>query len=377
MKGLAIKDVAERTGIAAGTIRMWEQRYGFPEPERTTAGYRALRRGRRRGAAARARLPRARALGPRRGRARARRRHRAPTGRRSSARSSRGEQPSRSQLLAQARRCSRISRAIEDETMARAAAPVVFGAFQRERNYRAVEHRYRAMARTADAVVVFADFERLRRAAGAPVEVPLEAGDALGNEWAVVIDAPGLRRVPARRGSSPRRRSAVPDRERTLRGALDARPADGAPRRAGRRRARAPRRRRARRADRGRCWPSGRWRWSSRRRALTARDEPDRRLPRRGRASEPTRTAPMRSVCVKPSCCAAASVRSQRASAPNGPRSTTGTHERPRPVVHGDVRPAREAAVGDADERRASARSRTRSCCRRSRGRTRWRSAGR
>ena len=40
MKGLAIKDVAERTGIAAGTIRMWEQRYGFPEPERTSAGYR-------------------------------------------------------------------------------------------------------------------------------------------------------------------------------------------------------------------------------------------------------------------------------------------------------------------------------------------------
>ena len=40
MNGLAISDVAERTGIAAGTIRMWEQRYGFPEPERTTAGYR-------------------------------------------------------------------------------------------------------------------------------------------------------------------------------------------------------------------------------------------------------------------------------------------------------------------------------------------------
>ena len=37
---LAIKDVAERTGIAAGTIRMWEQRYGFPVPERTASGYR-------------------------------------------------------------------------------------------------------------------------------------------------------------------------------------------------------------------------------------------------------------------------------------------------------------------------------------------------
>ena len=40
MKGLAIKEVAERTGIAAATIRMWEQRYGFPEPARTSSGYR-------------------------------------------------------------------------------------------------------------------------------------------------------------------------------------------------------------------------------------------------------------------------------------------------------------------------------------------------
>ncbi|HET8953675.1 MAG TPA: MerR family transcriptional regulator, partial [Solirubrobacteraceae bacterium] len=37
---MAIKEVAERTGIAAATIRMWEQRYGFPEPARTAAGYR-------------------------------------------------------------------------------------------------------------------------------------------------------------------------------------------------------------------------------------------------------------------------------------------------------------------------------------------------
>ena len=40
MSGLAIKDIAEQTGIAAGTIRMWEQRYGFPSPERTASGYR-------------------------------------------------------------------------------------------------------------------------------------------------------------------------------------------------------------------------------------------------------------------------------------------------------------------------------------------------
>src|ERR671914_1471131 len=40
MKGLAISDVAEQTGLAAGTIRVWEQRYGFPEPARTPSGYR-------------------------------------------------------------------------------------------------------------------------------------------------------------------------------------------------------------------------------------------------------------------------------------------------------------------------------------------------
>src|SRR3954470_5930915 len=40
VKKLAIKDVAEQTGVAAGTIRMWEQRYGFPAPARTPAGYR-------------------------------------------------------------------------------------------------------------------------------------------------------------------------------------------------------------------------------------------------------------------------------------------------------------------------------------------------
>src|SRR5690349_17468267 len=40
MSGLPIRDVARRTGLAAGTIRMWEQRYGFPEPHRTASGYR-------------------------------------------------------------------------------------------------------------------------------------------------------------------------------------------------------------------------------------------------------------------------------------------------------------------------------------------------
>src|SRR3954464_352368 len=40
MRELAIREVAEQTGLAAGTIRMWEQRYGFPQPERPPTGYR-------------------------------------------------------------------------------------------------------------------------------------------------------------------------------------------------------------------------------------------------------------------------------------------------------------------------------------------------
>ena len=187
--GLAIKDVAARTGIAAGTIRMWEQRYGFPEPQRTSAGYRiysehdveALRRVlayRERGLSVRAAVDRARSSD-------------LATDRPSLyGVLATGDSPPPSQVLRK-RTLIAVSRAIEEETISRAASPVVIAAFQSEHNYRAVEHRYRAMARTADAVVVFADFAALGGGGEAPVEVPLSHGDGLGNEWAVVVDAPG------------------------------------------------------------------------------------------------------------------------------------------------------------------------------------------
>ena len=189
VEGLAIKEVAARTGIAAGTIRMWEQRYGFPLPERTSAGYRvyseddvdALRRVlayRERGLSVPAAVDRARSS-------------ELATDRPSLyGVLAAGESPPAAQLLKK-RTLIAVSRAIEDETLSRAAAPLVVAAFQSERNYRAVEHRYRAMARTADAVLVFADFDALGGGGGAPVEVPLEGSDGLGNEWAVVVDAPG------------------------------------------------------------------------------------------------------------------------------------------------------------------------------------------
>jgi DICT domain-containing protein len=190
MKKLAIKDLAEQTGVAAGTIRMWEQRYGFPEPARTAAGYRiyteqdvlALRRVvayRSRGLSVPAALERARSLEGATDRPSI---FAALTG---------GDAPVRPQKLHRPTLVA-LSRAIEEEAMARAAGPIVIGAFQAERNYRAVEHRYRRLAHVADAVGVFAEFGRPNTGdEDAPAEIPIGAGDALGHEWAVVVDAPG------------------------------------------------------------------------------------------------------------------------------------------------------------------------------------------
>ena len=189
MKGLAIKEVAERTGIAAATIRMWEQRYGFPEPERTPSGYRmyseqdvdALRRVstlRDTGLSVPAALERAKAASGSTDRPSI---YGAIAG---------GDEPVPARRLRK-RTLLEISRAIEDETLARAAGPVVIGAFQSVRNFHGVQHRYDRLARTADACIVFADFDAVRERAGHPTEVPIRPEDVLGNEWAVVIDAPG------------------------------------------------------------------------------------------------------------------------------------------------------------------------------------------
>ena len=187
--GLSIKEVAEQTGLAPGTIRMWEQRHGFPSPRRTTSGYRrydaddveTLRRAhahRLRGLSVSAALERARESGGGSDH---------PSIYAAVAGADHGARPQvlrKSTLIA-------LSRAIEHELLARAAAPVLFGAFQRERFYRALEPRYRRLAHHADAATVFADFATLRRPSGAPVEVPIAEGAALANEWAVIVDAPG------------------------------------------------------------------------------------------------------------------------------------------------------------------------------------------
>lgn len=188
---LKIKDVAERTGVAAATIRMWEQRYGFPTPQRTASGYRmyddrdveAIRTVvalRRRGLSIPVAIERAREEPKVSAET-----HPSIFAAVSSVDTSAYPRVLRRSTLAA------MSHAIEDEFLARGANGIVVGAFQREAFYRRVAHRYEQIAPRSDATIVFADFDEVTERKGHPTQIPIAPTDALGNEWAVVVDAPG------------------------------------------------------------------------------------------------------------------------------------------------------------------------------------------
>lgn len=187
MTRLSIGEVATQTGVGEGTLRMWEQRYGFPAPERTAAGarryserdvelIRQISADRDRGLAMRAAIARAQQ----------------PSGRDVSVfaamrREIPGLQPQRLPKWA----LVAISRAIEDESLAAAERPVVLATFQRERFYRIVERRWEELARTARLAVVLADFPTAEMPLWKPIEVPIAPDMPLVREWALVVDAPG------------------------------------------------------------------------------------------------------------------------------------------------------------------------------------------
>jgi DICT domain-containing protein len=214
MRELAIREVAEQTGLAAGTIRMWEQRYGFPNPARSSSGYRlyseedvdTLRRVltlRESGLSVPAAMERARI-----------------------ASEQATDHPSIFGAVPHAGRARRLrkrtlihlSRAIEDETLASAANPIVLGAFQRARHYEGVRHRYERMAKAADVAAVFADFGPDHHTVvheHEPVEIGISTEDPMGHEWAVVVDAPGFS-VCLVAWEPPTKREPETDRDRVF-----------------------------------------------------------------------------------------------------------------------------------------------------------------
>lgn len=184
--GLTIREVCARTGLEPPTLRMWEQRHGFPEPQRLPSGHRryseldvALIRqvcaDRDAGMSLAAAIVRARSA-------------------RDEAHSSifsamRRMRPDLEPYTLPKRTLVALSHAIEDECLARAERPVLFASFQRERFYRDSEQRWRTLARDTDAAVVFADFDEARRPPGAPIELPIDRTDPVGREWSLVCDA--------------------------------------------------------------------------------------------------------------------------------------------------------------------------------------------
>ena len=186
MKGLSISDVVERTGVAEGTLRMWERRHGFPVPERLPSGHRrysddqvesVLRvvAGRTAGLSLAAAIDRTR-----------RDNSSPPASLFAAIRRRRPEiepQTIRKHILVA------LSHAIEDESLSRAERPMLFASFQRKRFYNAERSRFRELSRGADLAVVFADFDRVRARSDAPTEIPVDRTHPLTREWAIVCDA--------------------------------------------------------------------------------------------------------------------------------------------------------------------------------------------
>ena len=186
--GYGIGDVSERTGIAVPVLRMWESRFGFPQPRRrengrrrySEADVRRLRqvvRLREGGLALPAAIEKARS-----------------TAEDLPATVFAGLRRRRTDLIPAVltkRTMLGISHAIEDEFCARGEPAALFGSFQRERFYRRSEQRWRDLARTADTAMVFADFERRRTPKSGPAELPLDRSDPASREWALVCDGEG------------------------------------------------------------------------------------------------------------------------------------------------------------------------------------------
>ncbi|MDQ6606572.1 MAG: MerR family transcriptional regulator [Actinomycetota bacterium] len=187
---LTTAQLAERTGMPAGTLRMWETRYGFPSPVRRPGGHhryslrdvdvvREVLRLREQGLSITAAIARARTDESRR-----------PTSIFAGLRESR---PDLQPVSLSKRALLSLTHALEDEYCARAGAGLLIASFQRARFFQQSERRWRELARTAELACVLADFEMARQPPDGPVEVPVAPDHALAREWTLVIDAPGAR----------------------------------------------------------------------------------------------------------------------------------------------------------------------------------------
>lgn len=186
---MTMREMSARSGVSEATLRMWELRHGFPTPQRRSSGHRryterdlarvrTVLRARESGLSLQAAIDLASAHDE----------DQPP----SVFAALRERFPGLDAQVLPKRALLVMSHAIEDECLARAERPVLFGCFQRERFYRQSEGRWHELARTAERAVVLADFRRVRRPRQAPAEVPIRAGEPMAREWAIVCESPSF-----------------------------------------------------------------------------------------------------------------------------------------------------------------------------------------
>jgi len=185
--GLSIGELARQTGVPAATLRSWEDRYGFPRPQRLAGGHRRYEKG---DTALIGEILRLRASGMSLqaaiGQAAARRAEAQLSVFAGLRRRHPGLVPqdlSKATLLA-------ITRAMEDECCARAEQATLFAGFQQERFYRQSRARWKELARTARVAVIFADFGESSGPDASPVTIRIPADAPLRREWFMVCAAP-------------------------------------------------------------------------------------------------------------------------------------------------------------------------------------------
>lgn len=189
---LTIGDLADATGVSPATLRVWEQRHGFPAPRRLDSGHRRYDTSdvdavvavlRRREAGVRLDVAIAEAT-------RAAMAGAAPPAPSVYA-GLRKRHPHLATHRLKASTLLALSWAIEDEFCAKAERAHIFGAFQQAKNYAPAHERWVELARVSRSAFVFADFEA-GSAEQLPVQVPLHADAPMRREWAVICDSVDL-----------------------------------------------------------------------------------------------------------------------------------------------------------------------------------------
>jgi MerR family transcriptional regulator, light-induced transcriptional regulator len=185
---LSIGDVVAATGVGEATLRAWERRFGFPTPRREPSGHRrysadeverirSVVRERGRGLSLAVAIERVTAE---------------PSGPPSLFAPLRERRPDLLPVSIRKGQMLHLSRAVEEESAARAERALMIGAFQRPEFYRASEERWGRLDRGAGLTFVLATFEAARSPrGGGPVEVPIAAAEPVADEWAVICLAPG------------------------------------------------------------------------------------------------------------------------------------------------------------------------------------------